>query len=147
MYKPEVIRINISSTFLMRARCKECGKGPDFYYGVMLPLKWKNVNNFLFVSTFNRDWITRMVSNWYLDFSPRHFKKLGDFSFGLEDKSYNPVFRRTRGTNIPERDNMVEFLGCDCGATVWAFNQKSTKARPEVTNRKGRYKYPQRFVY
>lgn len=147
MYKPEIIRINISSTFLIRARCKECGKGPDYYYAIMLPFKWKNIRNLLSVSKFARGWITRLVGTWYLNFDPRHFEKLGDFTFALEDKSYLPTFHRIRGAAMTERENMVEFLGCECGATVWAFNNKSTKNRPEITNRKGRYKYPQRFVY
>jgi hypothetical protein len=147
MYKPEIIRINISSSFMSRARCKQCGDGPDFYYAMMKPHKWKNVRHFLVYSKAVKSWIQRMLSNWYLPYTPRYFHDLSDFTFRLESKSFDPSLYRVRGANISERDDVIEFLGCECGATVWAFNDKSTKNRPEITNRKGRYKYPQRFVY
>jgi len=145
--KQEVVRINISSTFLQRARCSECGKGPTFYYASMQPFKWKEIKHFLIYSKFSKRWVKRMVTNWYQDFSPRYFRKLGDFSFALEGKSYNPVLHNAHGANVKDRDNVIEYVGCDCGSTVWAFNDKSTKKRPEVINRKGRYKYPQKFVF
>ncbi len=147
MYKPEVIRINISSTFMVRTRCQKCRSGPYYYYAVLKPYKWKNPRHAILFSNITRGWIQRMVSNWYLDFTPRHFNKMGDFSFNLEDKAYSPILHRVRGSNVNERDNVVEFIGCECGDTIWAFNDKSIKKRPEITNRKGRYKYPQRFVY
>jgi hypothetical protein len=145
--KQEVVRINISSTFLPRARCKSCGKGPDFYYASMRPFKWKDVKYFRMYSHLSKKWIKRMVSNWYQEFQPRYFNKLGDFSFALEVKDYNPVLSKVRGADMPERDNVIEYVGCECGATVWAFNDKSSRTRPEIMNRKGRYKYPQKFVY
>jgi hypothetical protein len=147
MNKLEIIRVNISSTFMVRARCKNCGKGPDYYYSVGQPFKWVGVRSALVFSQAVKKWITRMVSNWYLPFSPRYFLKLGDFAFEIEDKSYDPLFHRTRGSNIGVRQRVVEFVGCSCGATVWAFNEKSAVKRPEITNRKGRYKYPQKFVF
>ena len=146
MYKPEIVRINISSTFMVKSRCKECGKGPDFYYTVLKPYKWQDTKYYKMFSLVTRRWIRRMLSSWYLDFQPRYFRTLEDFSFKVEDKSYLPATHRTRGANIKDRDNVVEFVGCTCGSTVWAFNDKSIKKRPEITNRKGRYKYPQRFV-
>lgn len=145
--KQEVVRINISSTFLTRARCKDCGKGPDFYYASMQPFKWKEIKHFLIYSKFSKRWVKRMVSNWYQEFSPRYFHDLGDFSFALEAKGFNPALHKSRGIDVLDRDNVVEYVGCECGATVWAFNEKSTKRRPEITNRKGRYKYPQKFAF
>jgi hypothetical protein len=52
-----------------------------------------------------------------------------------------------KGTPLNPRENVTEYVGCNCGATVWSFNDKSAKNRPEITNRKGRYKYPQKFAY
>lgn len=147
MYKQEVIRLNISSTFMVRTRCKNCGKGPDYYYAVGQPFKWVDVRSALVFSKKVKEWLVKIISNWYLSFTPRYFEKLGDFTFELEDKSYDPLFHRTRGGNCGIQNRVVEFVGCSCGQTVWAFNQKSVIKRPEVTNRKGRYKYPQRFVY
>jgi predicted RNA-binding Zn-ribbon protein involved in translation (DUF1610 family) len=147
MHKTEVIQINISTSFMKRTLCPECGKGPDFYYPVMNPFIWKDAKYFVLVSKYARKWVKRMNSSWYVEYKPRHFTKLGDFTFTLEGKSYNPTAHRVRGADITERDNITEFVGCECGATIWAFNQKSRAKRPEVTNRKGRYKYPQKFVY
>ena len=146
MYKVEIIRINISSTFMARTRCAECGTGPTYYYYIRKPYLWKNVRQQITASKYNRNWIKRMSSDWYLVGHPRYFHDIEEFSFILEDKQYRPTLYRTRG-EVTQGDNVVEIVGCDCGATVWAFNQKSTKNRPEITNRKGRYKYPQRFEY
>lgn len=145
-YKPEIIRINISSTFMQRTLCPECGEGPSFYYVVMKPFMWKDIKNLVMVSKISRKWVKRMNSSWYQNFDPRYFRKLGDFTFILEDKSFRPLIHRTRGSDKGgDRDNVVEFLSCDCGSSVWAFNDKSVKNRPEIANRKGRYRYPQKF--
>jgi hypothetical protein len=145
--KQEVVRINISSSFMSRTLCKDCGKGPDYYYASMRPFRWREVKYFRVYSKISNKWVKRMVSDWYLQFQPRYFNKMGDFSFTLESRDYNPALFKTRGSDVSERDNVVEYVGCECGATVWAFNDKSTKKRPEITNRKGRYKYPQKFAY
>lgn len=144
--KSEVVKINISESFMARARCKECGKGPDYYYGVMKPFMWKEVKYFLIFSEISKKWFARN-NNWFKEYQPRNFNKLGDFSRTLDEKSYNPIVHRSKGADISDRYNIVEYVGCGCGATVWAFNNISVQKRPEITNRKGRYKYPQKFSY
>ena len=144
--KTEVVKINISESFMARARCKSCGKGPDYYYATMKPFMWKDVKYFLVFSSITRDWFAKNF-NWFKAFEPKHFTKIGDFSKRLEDKSYNPITHRTKGADINDRYNVVEYVGCSCGATVWGFNNVSVQKRPEITNRKGRYKYPQKFSY
>lgn len=146
MYKPELIRVNISSTFLARTRCVECGKGPTMYYVTHKPYVWKNVRHFIASSKLSRAWIKRFTSDWYMQSSPKFINKIPDFSFALDDKQYRPTLFRTRG-EVKHFDNVVELIGCECSATMWAFNQKSTQNRPEITNRKGRYSYPQKFEY
>lgn len=146
-YKVETIHINISSTFIARARCKECGEGPYYYYYAAKRPAFYNVRDRLAKSKVYRRFIKRLSSNWYLDMQPRQFQTLEDFKFGLQDKGYNPILHRTRGTSTDRRENIIELLGCHCGTTAWAFNNKSTKNRPEITNRKGRYSYPKKFEY
>jgi hypothetical protein len=146
MYKPEVIKIGISSTFMPRVRCKECNTGPDYYYGVMKPYMFKNVQQYKRYTELSRFWISRMCSDWYKDFDPRSFHKMGDFSYIFENKSIRPTLSRARGADVSDRDNVVEYVSCECGSTVWAFNQKSVAKRPEITNRKGKHKYPQKFI-
>jgi len=145
--KVEVIQVNISSSFMKRTFCPKCGKGPDYYYVIMDPFVWKDARFFVRVSKYYRKWIKRMAGSWYLEFSPKYFRQLSDFSFAIDGKSYVPLLHKTPFMNISERDNVTEILGCECSSTVWAFNDKKSKKRPEVTNRKGRYKYPQKFVY
>lgn len=141
-----VIKVNISSSFMAKARCKECGKGPDYYYATLKPFMWKDVKHFLMFSSITKMWFAKKA-DWYKQFEPRHFTKVGDFTKKLEDKSYNPIVHRTKGADVSDRINIIEYVGCQCGATVWGFNNLSVQKRPEITNRKGRYKYPQKFVY
>lgn len=144
--RAQVIKINISETFMARARCKDCGKFPDYYYAVMKPFVWKEVKYFMIFSEYTKHWFAKN-SGWFKDYSPKYFTKMGDFSKRMTDKSYNPIAHRTRGADINDLFNSTEFVGCSCGSTVWAFNNVSVQKRPEITNRKGRYKYPQKFSY
>lgn len=145
-YKSEMIRVNISSSFIARARCPECGSAPNYYFQMRKPYQWRDVRQMLVTSRWLRQLVGRMTEDWYLDDEPRYFLNIREFSFKVEDKRYLPKMHHSRG--FPGgRDNVVEFVGCDCGTTVWAFNQKSVKNRPEITNRKGRYNYPNKFEY
>lgn len=145
-YKQELIRINISSSFMARARCKECGKGPAHYYNDRKSRVFEDIIMFLESSQFWRRWLKRFNRSWYLEMEPRYFSTMEDIGkFSLEDKHYNPLLHRTRGSNLGREENVIEMVTCQCGGTVWAFNNKSTKKRPEIKNRKGRYSYPQKF--
>jgi hypothetical protein len=143
MRKMEKIRINISSSFMARARCIECGGHPDYYYQIRKPYMWKDISHQISTSKWMRGWLKRFTADWYLESEPKYFLDVKEFGFVLDDKHYVPTLFKNRGEPKTDRDNVVEIVGCGCGATVWAFNDKSTKNRPEITNRKGRYKYPQ----
>jgi hypothetical protein len=148
MYKAEVIQVNISSTFMPRgARCIQCGEPPIYYYYIRNPYLWKDPRSRLTVSKWMRGWVQRLTDDWYLDSEPKFFQTIEDFSFILGDKQYRPTVHRVRDLDPKAEKNVTEMVGCPCGATMWSFNQKSTKKRPEITNRKGRYKYPERFEY
>ena len=146
-YRAEIIRVNISSSFISRARCAKCGKHPDYYYYVRKPYLWKTIGLHIASSKWFRKWISRMTADWYLDGAPKNFPDIKEFSFTLEDKHYLPTLYRVRGTPARDDQNVVEMAGCSCGGTLWAFNNKSVKDRQEITNRKGRYSYPQKFEY
>lgn len=146
-YKPEIIRINISTTFLVRARCSKCGGYPYYYYWVANPILLKDIRNYLVISKWFRSLFKRMTYDWYLSFAPKYFHDIKDFSIILEDKKYNPALHKIRNITTKDNENILEFIGCHCGDTVWAFNDKSNKNRPEIINRKGRYKYPHGFEH
>jgi len=146
MYKLEIIHINISSTFLIKNRCKECSKQPSDYYYIRKRRLFKDVNDQVSKFQLWRKWIDRFTADWYLDSDPKYFCDIEEFSFSVNDKSYLPTLHNTRG-NINNKDHVIEILRCECGATIWAFNSKSVKNRPEIINRKGRYEYPRKFEY
>lgn len=146
MHKQETIRINISSTFMARGRCKFCKSGPEYYYGCFKPHMWSDIKYYKNFTARNKQWIRRMCSSWYKEFEPRTFDSNYEFAFRLEYYSLRPTVFRAHGAPMSQRSNVVECLACECGRTVWAFNQKSTKNRPEITNRKGKYGYPKKFV-
>jgi hypothetical protein len=146
MYKPEIIRINISLAFMARARCKFCMSGPDYYYARVKPYTFESVQLYKRYTLRNKRWINRMCNSWYKEFKPRDFDDTYEFSFRLDCLQFRPTQNRVHNPRMSEQDNVIECLGCECGRSRWAFNQKSTKKRPEITNRKGRYTYPQKFI-
>lgn len=141
--KRQSTRIKLSSTFPIRARCKSCMKGPQFYYIQKLPIKWWDHKHSQRVSQQYYKHIERMCYDFYLIERPKDFEGIMSFTWTHPGKSYNPVFHSKRG--VPIMDDMVEFLACECWKTIWAFNQKSTIARGEITHRKARYNYPRKF--
>lgn len=144
-YKPTTITIRISSSFMSRARCKYCKGKPVAYFGMYKPNSWGDVTGYR-EFTGDKFWIQRFCPSWYKHYQPREFDDIYEFSFRLQYKNYCPLLHRTRGAEVSSRNNIIDCLSCECGKTVWAFNQESTRRRPEITNRKGRYDYPQKFV-
>jgi hypothetical protein len=146
-YKIEIIHINISSTFLIKNRCKACGKHPSDYYYIRKCRVYKDIDELNYYSKSFKKRIGRFILDWYLDSDPKFFCDIKDFSFCIRDKSYLPRLHNTRGEPSNNKDHVIEMLGCECGKTTWAFNNKSIKNSPEIINRKGRYGYPRKFEY
>jgi ribosomal protein L28 len=144
-YRAEVIKVNISSTFLAKARCKFCGKGPTTYYQRSKPFYEKDVRAYLNRSKDSRRKLKRMNSDWYLSGNPKSFA-VSTYKTRIDDKHYRPNLARTRGASDTDNE-VVEILICDCGVTVWAFNNSSNKNHPEIKNHKGKYSYPNKFTY
>jgi len=146
IFKLEKTSVNISDSFVKRVCCKYCGKRPKYYFFSLKPYAFKDIKDNLSFSKLCSSQISRMCYDWYLKGHPRYYKKISYFEFHI-NKSYVPVFHRTVGFPTTEMDNVNEFLTCECGQTIWVFNEKSIKDRPEIKNRKGRYKYPLKFGY
>lgn len=134
----EIININLSFPFMMKNRCKECSSLPCIYYYI------RNRSLFLNPRKTARKY-KRMCTDHYFWVSPKDVDSLVDFSHTAIYKGYSPAIYRSRGNRRPI--NMTEYLMCECGATSWAFNDKSVRECPEVVNRKSRGKYPQRFEF
>lgn len=145
-YKPKTVGISLSSSFMAKARCRYCGERPTHYFGMYKQNYWDDVSHYRSFTPRNWRWVRRMCSSWYKGYEPKEFNSVFDFTFRLDYKNYRVTLHRARGVDISMRDNIIDCVTCECGRTVWAFNQSSTKKRPEVANRKGKYAYPQRFV-
>lgn len=144
MLKFEKVRINISTTFPMRARCKACGSAPSYYYMVRRPYHIHDHNIATNIASWIRNWIERMGDiNVYVG-DPRYILTK-DISHFVDYKGYNPRPHLMIKSFKDDRNNVYEVVGCDCGHSTWIFTDKSAQKSPEIVNRKGRYKYPQEY--
>jgi hypothetical protein len=140
------INVNVSSSFMARSRCKECGSIPTHAYKSRLPFLWKDVTDIKSSWKWFRQWVHKFNNDWsMMQEEPRIFRDIEEFNFVVDDRGYNPRPHKNRFGPRLSRDYVTEFVGCRCGATVWAFNQKSVETRPEIVNRKGRHSFPRRF--
>lgn len=142
-YKKNYVKINMSSTFLAKSICKECGEAPDTYYWINQPSLWINPRSSHAVFAWYKKFFKQINGSWYKKHEPRFFHSIKDFSFHWLEKGYKPSLHQH--ISINQVNNIVEYLSCPCGETVWAFSQKSAETRMEIKNRKARYKYPKRF--
>jgi len=145
MKKSKAVKVNLSSSFLSRACCIKCGSRPKYYFYSRNPIMWydpyKNRELFDFV----KKYMNRMSPEDYVlnDFVSAN--KIGYYNHPVPYKGYKPKLHRTRGTN-PVFD-LVEHLTCECGASVWSFAEKSISNKPEIFQRKSRYKHKNKFTF
>ena len=149
IYKSEIVKVNLSETFMVRSRCNSCGELPSMYYYFKNPLLFDDPNEVKLLFTFIRKYISRMCDDFYLIESPSSFHHMSFFGFRAAFKGYNPKLHRTRTPwfNYKQELEITEFLTCECGKTSWAFSDKTVKSRPEIVLKKARYKYPKKFEF
>lgn len=141
--EPEIVRINLSESFLVRSKCLYCDSIPDFYYLIDGKAMWfspRKINNSLLSKI-----AKRLCSDHYLDNPPKWYHNMTDFKFSLSYTTYRPRLHRTRGS-LPVQD-CVEYLTCNCGKTVWAFSNKAIRYRPELVQRRSRHVHAPKFIY
>jgi len=144
-YKSEVIKVNLSTPFLVRSRCKGCGKYPTIYYYARNPVMWNNPRKILEQFSFYSKFFKRACSDFYLDDNPSSFTSMHYFEYQVPFKNFNPKLHRTRGAHPVF--NYTEFVTCECGGSIWAFTDKSIKSRMEIISRKARVNLPQKFNF
>jgi hypothetical protein len=140
-FKPR--RINLSSTFPVRAKCPKC-KDDCYYYWYHVPSYFDDPSSSFSIFNWFKKYINKMNSDWYLDTEPRQNHNLSHFNFVWSEKSFKPRLLHTRGISNNTR---MEFITCQCGDYVWAYTQQSIKNRPEIINRKARTSYPKKYPY
>jgi|SRR6185436_268560 len=132
-------KVNLSSSFFIRARCSRCGQKPLYYFYSRNPVLWYDPNK----SKNIFDLIKRHYKRFSVDeFIINHIRdaaKIGYYNHSVNYKGYKPKLHRTRGVN-PVFD-FVEFLTCNCGYSIWSFAEKSIANRKEINNRKARYNF------
>ena len=149
-FSSEKIRVNISTPFLTRSRCKNCASLPTIYYYIKNPTVWyspiKDRSKFEFIKRHCKRMCGEgLKPTFYLSDTTVAFWRMYNVTHTVNYKGYNPKLHKSRGTN-PIFD-VVEYLSCNCGASIWAFSDKSAKSKMEIVNRKSRYKFPQKFDY
>ena len=144
-HKVEVIRVNLSNSFMVRTKCAVCGEEPTIYYYNAKPYLWNEPKSQKRLFDAIKHWYKRMCMDWYLESNPSYFHSGADFSHPVDYKGFNPKLHYTRGIN-PDA-NIVEFITCWSGCTIWAFVDKANKNRPEFVNRKSRYSHPHKFFH
>jgi hypothetical protein len=149
-HKPEIIRVSLSTPFLVRSRCKGCGGHPNIYYWIRNPSisldPRKGISEHLeAVIRYMSRYSTRVISDFYLEEKPSSFTKINLFNYNFGPKSFNPRAHKNRGTNMTFE--VVEYLTCECGKSAWAFTDKIIKNKPEIFNRKSRFTFPNKFDF
>jgi hypothetical protein len=148
IYKPEIIKVNLSETFMTRSRCKECSRFPSIYYYVKNPILWYDPAKTKETFAFIKKYVNRMCSDFYLVEEPKSFTTTNYFSFSTGFKAYRPKLHKSRNPwDYNPIVEVTEFLTCECGGTTWAFADKTVKHRPEIVLRKARYRYPRKFDF
>ena len=144
-YKREVVKIKLSTPFVTRTRCKHCGETPSIYYYVYNSTLWATPDSIRRMFAILSKHVNRMGTSFYQQDDPKDYRGLSTFSQGTGFRKFSPRLRQTRGINTDF--DVTEYLMCPCGASMYAFNQKSIKRRPEIVNRKARKTYPNRFIF
>lgn len=142
-WKSQFVRVNLSSTFVTKSRCKECGGCPHEYYRIPQSPYYLDARGEQAIFDWIKTYIKRMSSDWYLLEQPRHFHSIRDFNFYYEEKAFKPALHQC----FIDEAHTIEYLTCSCGRTVWAFNQKIGDDHPDIKHRKSRYQYPQKFAW
>jgi hypothetical protein len=142
-FKVQSMGVSLSSTFTIKNVCAECGEFPHSHYSAYLPNYWMDPRSSQMIFDWYKKFIKRMNSDWYKSHKPRHFFNMRNFNFSWMEKSYTPALHQH--ADIDQMMNVVDYLICPCGKSVWAFAQTSSQNRPEIRNRKARYSYPRKF--
>lgn len=131
-------KVNVSFTFIKRARCKKCAGEPEHYLYAKNKFCWESPRKQLSVFKWAQKSYKRFCNDYYLSNKPSDYKSTHYMSHSAEYKSYSPrLYKNTINSGF----EFIDFLTCGCGYSVWAFFQKSSSERPEIYNRTGKYNF------
>jgi hypothetical protein len=140
----EVIKVRLSTSFLIRSKCIYCKSGPSVYFYIQNPILWFNHRKVLERIEFLKRNVKRFGGSHFLKFDPKYFIYNSHFNQSINFKGYNPKLHRTRGNYAI---SITEYLQCNCGRMSWAFSEKSIQNRDDILSRKSRFKFPNKFDF
>ncbi len=137
--------VSLSSTFVMRARCRYCKSKPMYYF-------WSKTRTLYISFDKPRKMFENIIklhkdlySNYYLVADPSNFNKMSDFSYVHPFMKHSVRLHKNKGMQAAR--DYSEYVSCSCGRTIWAFYENFANTRPDIIHRKSVYKYPQKFEY
>lgn len=135
------VQVNVSSTFMIRCRCKRCGKNPSVhrYFYFKNPNYWKSPRKQIERFSYIKKHVKRFCEDYYLSNKPSKYTNMSIFSHSPTYKGFNPKLHKNKG--VLPFDDYAELITCPCGRTTWSFYQKSILERFEIINRKAKYNY------
>jgi hypothetical protein len=144
-YKTEIIRVNLSNSFTTRTRCLKCGAEPTIYFYSFKPYLFEDHRHASSLIEYVRKRFKRVQLDWYLEARPKDFTGIVSFSHLVNYKGFNPKLFKSKG--IDQDNNIVQFIACWSGCTVWAFSDKASENRREITQRRARYNHPTKYSF
>ena|SRR3984957_14764166 len=144
--KPQVIHINISSTFVIKNRCRKCNGQPSEYWQIHIPYHYLDPQDGKHLFYFFKEYMKSFAPYWHRVKDPRYRTSLKSLNFYYGPRFYHPDLHQKNKIGVDNyTDQVIEYARCSCGRSVWAFGQLISNIRPEIKNRKGRYSYPRKF--
>lgn len=144
-YKPQAVQVRVGPTFMARTICRHCGTGPRYCYYLMNPSVHHDPRVRLKISDSILGWEYEHLKTEYTKHSKtRNLTKISRSSFPLDYTRHRPTL--SRSTLKSGFANFVDIVNCTCMKTSWLFNQIGANGRPDITNRIGRYVYPQKLT-
>lgn len=143
-YKPEIIRVRLSTPIMVRTRCKHCMGLPSIYYYLRNPTMWFSPRKALDASSHIKKLIG-LIQQRSPILPPKYYTSASLLAHNIMYAKYRPKLHRTRGCSAVF--DVVEILTCDCMQTTWAFTDKAVSNRPEIACRKARYRFPNKFSF
>ena len=143
--KPVVVKLSLSTPIETRCKCKHCGEGPAWYYYIREADNYQSPHDLLGVYEWIQNRTKRFCSDFYLFDDPSAFTNTQTFSFQHVSKGYSCRAHKNKSASST---NIVEFVVCDCGRTIWSIATASfMKSKPEIVNRKSSRTFPKKFSF
>lgn len=135
-------KVNISSAFIVRTKCKFCLSGPAYVYSCRGSSAFQDHQNyFKSVNSFKK-YCDRFCDDYYFDEKVTEATSASIFGWQADFKSYTARHHKNRSTDL---FGFIYKAYCNCGKSTWTYYYDKPKDPPEILNRKGRYRYPHKL--